>query len=105
MPGTRTGRASWAEVLTVARALISQYQPLKMNYETLGNSLPHLHTHLVRDSPLIHGQASRSRYQCASQARKFQSQSSGPTSPRSANCSIMSHNNFRPSFTSQPSTS
>jgi diadenosine tetraphosphate (Ap4A) HIT family hydrolase len=23
------------------------YRPLKMNYETLGNSLPHLHTHLV----------------------------------------------------------
>jgi diadenosine tetraphosphate (Ap4A) HIT family hydrolase len=37
----------WAEVLTVARALIGRYQPLKMNYETLGNSLPHLHTHLV----------------------------------------------------------
>jgi diadenosine tetraphosphate (Ap4A) HIT family hydrolase len=37
----------WAEVLTVARALIARYQPLKMNYETLGNSLPHLHTHLV----------------------------------------------------------
>jgi diadenosine tetraphosphate (Ap4A) HIT family hydrolase len=37
----------WAEVLTVARALISVYVPLKMNYETLGNSLPHLHTHLV----------------------------------------------------------
>ena len=37
----------WAGVLTVARALISVYHPLKMNYETLGNSLPHLHTHLV----------------------------------------------------------
>src|SRR5215467_4087470 len=37
----------WAEVLTVARALIEVYQPLKMNYETLGNSLPHLHTHLI----------------------------------------------------------
>ena len=37
----------WAEVLAVARALISMYKPLKMNYETLGNSLPHLHTHLV----------------------------------------------------------
>jgi diadenosine tetraphosphate (Ap4A) HIT family hydrolase len=34
-------------VLAVARALISVYRPLKMNYETLGNSLPHLHTHLV----------------------------------------------------------
>jgi diadenosine tetraphosphate (Ap4A) HIT family hydrolase len=38
---------NWAEVLTIARALIETYQPLKMNYETLGNSLPHLHTHLV----------------------------------------------------------
>lgn len=37
----------WSEVLATARALITVYQPLKMNYETLGNSLPHLHTHLV----------------------------------------------------------
>jgi diadenosine tetraphosphate (Ap4A) HIT family hydrolase len=37
----------WAEVLSVASALITAYQPLKMNYETLGNSLPHLHTHLI----------------------------------------------------------
>jgi diadenosine tetraphosphate (Ap4A) HIT family hydrolase len=37
----------WAEVLAVTRALISVYKPLKMNYETLGNSLPHLHTHLI----------------------------------------------------------
>ena len=36
----------WA-VLTAARALISLYTPLKMNYETVGNSVPHLHTHLV----------------------------------------------------------
>src|SRR3954464_3734497 len=42
------------DVLTVARALLAYYRPLKMNYETLGNSLPHLHTHLVprfRDAP------------------------------------------------------
>lgn len=37
----------WAEVLAVARGLISYFRPLKMNYETLGNSLPHLHTHLI----------------------------------------------------------
>jgi diadenosine tetraphosphate (Ap4A) HIT family hydrolase len=37
----------WLEVLEVARALRERYRPLKMNYETLGNSLPHLHTHLV----------------------------------------------------------
>lgn len=37
----------WSEVLFVARALIDYYCPLKMNYETLGNTLPHLHTHLI----------------------------------------------------------
>jgi diadenosine tetraphosphate (Ap4A) HIT family hydrolase len=37
----------WADVLDVARALIQVHHPLKMNYETLGNSLPHLHTHLI----------------------------------------------------------
>jgi diadenosine tetraphosphate (Ap4A) HIT family hydrolase len=37
----------WAEVLAVARALIAMYQPPKMNDEALGNSLPHLHTHLM----------------------------------------------------------
>ena len=37
----------WREVLRVARALQRYYQPLKMNYETLGNIIPHLHTHLV----------------------------------------------------------
>jgi diadenosine tetraphosphate (Ap4A) HIT family hydrolase len=26
---------------------MTYYEPLKMSYETLGNSLPHLHTHLV----------------------------------------------------------
>ncbi len=37
----------WLETLQVARALITYYQPLKLNYETLGNTSPHLHTHLV----------------------------------------------------------
>jgi diadenosine tetraphosphate (Ap4A) HIT family hydrolase len=37
----------WAETLSVSRALLSFYRPLKLNYETLGNSLPHLHTHLI----------------------------------------------------------
>lgn len=37
----------WAEVLTVARALMAHYGPLKMNYEMLGNTVPHLHTHLI----------------------------------------------------------
>ena len=37
----------WGVVLRVAWALATHYRPLKMNYETLGNSVPHLHTHLI----------------------------------------------------------
>ncbi|WP_082871265.1 HIT family protein [Nocardia terpenica] len=37
----------WHAVMTVGAALTDYYQPLKMNYETLGNSLPHLHTHML----------------------------------------------------------
>lgn len=37
----------WRDVLTVARALAKHYRPIKMNYETLGNTVPHLHTHLL----------------------------------------------------------
>ena len=36
----------WREVLEVARALEQQYRPLKVNIEMLGNTLPHLHTHV-----------------------------------------------------------
>jgi diadenosine tetraphosphate (Ap4A) HIT family hydrolase len=37
----------WKSVLVVAKALNEFYKPLKMNYETLGNTVPHLHTHLL----------------------------------------------------------
>lgn len=37
----------WKSVLIVAKALAAFYQPIKMNYETLGNTVPHLHTHLL----------------------------------------------------------
>ena len=37
----------FAEVLRVARAIEKHYRPIKMNFEMLGNSLPHLHTHIV----------------------------------------------------------
>jgi diadenosine tetraphosphate (Ap4A) HIT family hydrolase len=36
----------WLEVLEAAAALERQYRPLKMNIEMLGNTTPHLHTHL-----------------------------------------------------------
>lgn len=35
------------EVRLIARAIEVAYQPAKINYLTLGNSLPHLHTHIV----------------------------------------------------------
>src|SRR3712207_2118216 len=34
----------WLEVLRVAAALEGHYRPVKMNYQTLGNAVPHLHT-------------------------------------------------------------
>jgi len=39
--------AYWSEVLAVGRALERQLEPVKVNYELLGNSLPHLHTHVL----------------------------------------------------------
>jgi diadenosine tetraphosphate (Ap4A) HIT family hydrolase len=36
-----------ADVLDAARAIEAHFQPVKMNYQTLGNALPHLHTHVV----------------------------------------------------------
>ena len=37
----------WLEVLRVGRALEAHLQPVKLNYDLLGNSLPHLHTHVI----------------------------------------------------------
>jgi diadenosine tetraphosphate (Ap4A) HIT family hydrolase len=39
--------AYWLEVLRVAHALERHLEPVKLNYDVLGNSLPHLHTHIV----------------------------------------------------------
>jgi diadenosine tetraphosphate (Ap4A) HIT family hydrolase len=38
--------AFWEEAMTVARALASLFDPVKMNYEIHGNVVPHLHLHL-----------------------------------------------------------
>jgi diadenosine tetraphosphate (Ap4A) HIT family hydrolase len=35
------------EVLRVARAIEAAFAPVKLNYDVLGNSVPHLHTHIV----------------------------------------------------------
>ena len=37
----------WGELLRVGRALEEHLAPVKLNYELLGNSLPHLHAHVV----------------------------------------------------------
>jgi diadenosine tetraphosphate (Ap4A) HIT family hydrolase len=39
--------AYWLEVLRVGRALESHFGPVKLNYDVLGNALPHLHMHVV----------------------------------------------------------
>jgi diadenosine tetraphosphate (Ap4A) HIT family hydrolase len=35
------------EVLCVGRAIQAAFAPIKLNYNVLGNSVPHLHTHIV----------------------------------------------------------
>ena len=37
----------WSEVARVARAVEECYRPVKMNWLSLGNGVPHLHVHLV----------------------------------------------------------
>src|SRR5204862_6618968 len=39
--------AYWLELLRVGRALEQHLQPVKRNYDLLGNMLPHLHTHVM----------------------------------------------------------
>jgi diadenosine tetraphosphate (Ap4A) HIT family hydrolase len=39
--------AYWADVLDAGRVIEAHFQPVKMNYQTLGNALPHLHTHVI----------------------------------------------------------
>ena len=37
----------WLEVLEAGRRIERRFEPVKMNYDLLGNSLPHLHTHVL----------------------------------------------------------
>jgi diadenosine tetraphosphate (Ap4A) HIT family hydrolase len=36
-----------ADVLAAARLLERHFEPIKTNYQTLGNAVPHLHTHII----------------------------------------------------------
>lgn len=37
----------WKELVAVGRALERHFEPVKLNYELLGNSVPHLHAHVL----------------------------------------------------------
>jgi diadenosine tetraphosphate (Ap4A) HIT family hydrolase len=37
----------WRELLEAGRRIEQALQPVKLNYDILGNSLPHLHTHVI----------------------------------------------------------
>jgi diadenosine tetraphosphate (Ap4A) HIT family hydrolase len=39
--------AFWRELLTVGRAIERAFEPVKVNYNILGNSVPHLHVHVI----------------------------------------------------------
>src|SRR5206468_7912442 len=46
--------AFWEETMIAAKALADLFDPVKMNYEIHGNTLPHLHLHLYpryKDDP------------------------------------------------------
>ncbi|MFI6112840.1 HIT family protein [Kitasatospora sp. NPDC051164] len=38
--------AYWRDTLTLGRALTAFYEPIKLNFSTLGNVVPHLHSHI-----------------------------------------------------------
>jgi diadenosine tetraphosphate (Ap4A) HIT family hydrolase len=57
LPADEQGKF-WADSMRVAAAVASLLQPIKMNYEIHGNTLPHLHLHLFprhRDDPFVGG--------------------------------------------------
>ena len=37
----------WRELLEVGRAIEATFEPIKLNYNLLGNEVPHLHAHVV----------------------------------------------------------
>lgn len=44
-PGSAAGY--WRDVMNVGRAIRDELDPVKLNFLTLGNLVPHLHTHVV----------------------------------------------------------
>jgi diadenosine tetraphosphate (Ap4A) HIT family hydrolase len=61
----------WQEVATVASAVQRRYQPMKMNWLSLGNGVPHLHVHLVpryADDPHAGGPLEQDAFDAANRA-------------------------------------
>ena len=59
----------WREVLLVARVLEAHYEPAKVNYQLLGNGVPHLHVHIVLrhwDDPAPNGPLPASAWESGS---------------------------------------
>src|SRR5215469_2812681 len=44
---TEDAAGYWQETIEVGRAVEQAFEHAKMNYQMLGNSVPHLHTHIV----------------------------------------------------------
>jgi diadenosine tetraphosphate (Ap4A) HIT family hydrolase len=42
-----TAGAYWRDVMAAGKAVTAAFDPVKVNYFTLGNTVPHLHTHVV----------------------------------------------------------
>jgi diadenosine tetraphosphate (Ap4A) HIT family hydrolase len=45
--GSEEAAGYWRDVTALARALEAEFRPVKLNLLTLGNTVPHLHTHVV----------------------------------------------------------
>lgn len=45
--GDAEAAAFLREVLVVGRAIVAAFNPIKVNYDILGNTVPHLHVHIV----------------------------------------------------------
>jgi diadenosine tetraphosphate (Ap4A) HIT family hydrolase len=55
-------QARWRDAMRTARALAAVVEPRKLNYEIHGNTIPHLHLHLLPVEPTsLHDYARRLR--------------------------------------------
>jgi len=84
-PGQACGY--WEEVLAVGRAVRERFDPVKLNYLTLGNTVPHLHTHVVPATGTIRLREGRSPGRRSSHPIPCQKLSCTGRRPACASCS------------------